>query len=265
MNLHQGKLQNQYTKVNKLSMFARVFAEDLPEDAPVVILVHGLVVASRYLIPTAELLASKYRVYVPDFPGYGNSDKPNEVLELPELADVLCDWMDAVGIKRAILLGNSFGCQIIAEFAIRHRDRIFAAILQGPTIDPHARTLPEQLWHFLLDAPYEKASQFPIQVQDYLAAGLPRIIRTIQIAFSDRIEAKLPYMQIPILVVRGEKDPAVPQKWAEEVVEILPEGKLSIIPDGGHTLNFSKPIELSRVCDEFIQETVANLTTGVAQ
>jgi pimeloyl-ACP methyl ester carboxylesterase len=171
MNLPQGKLQNQYTRVNNLSIFARVFAEDLPQDAPVVILVHGLVLASRYMIPTAELLASKYRVYVPDFPGYGDSDKPDEVLELPELADVLCQWMDAVGIKQAIMLGNSFGCQVIAEFALRHSDRIFAAILQGPTIDPHARNLPEQLWRFALNAPYEKASQLPIQVQDYSAAG----------------------------------------------------------------------------------------------
>lgn len=262
MNLHKGKLQSQYTRVNGLSMFARVFAEDLPQDAPVVILVHGLVLASRYMIPTAELLASKYRVYVPDFPGYGDSDKPDEVLELPELADVLREWMDAVGIRRAIMLGNSFGCQVIAEFAIRHSDRIFAAILQGPTIDPHARTLPEQLWRFALNAPYERSSQLPIQVQDYSAAGLPRVIRTMQIAFNDRIEAKLPSMHIPTLVVRGENDPVVPQKWAQEVVEMLPNGKLKVIPGGGHTLNYSKPVELSRVCDEFIQETVADLITG---
>lgn len=261
MNLHKGKLQNQYATVNGLSMFARVFAEDLSEDAPTVILVHGLIVASRYMISMAELLASKYRVYVPDFPGYGDSDKPDEALELPELADALCQWMDAIGIKRAIMIGNSFGCQIIAEFAIRHGERLVAAILQGPTIDAHARNLPEQLWRFVLNAPYEKASQFPIQVQDYAKAGLPRVIRTIQIAFSDRIEAKLPYIQVPTLVVRGEKDPAVPQNWAEEVVEMLPNGKLRVIPDGGHTLNYSKPVELSRVCDEFIQELVADLKT----
>jgi pimeloyl-ACP methyl ester carboxylesterase len=261
MNLRKGKLQNQYATVNGLSMFARVFAEDLPEDAPTVILVHGLVLASRYMIPTAELLASKYRVYVPDFPGYGDSDKPDEALELPELADALCQWMDAIGIKQAIMLGNSFGCQIIAEFAMRHGERLVATILQAPTIDPHARNLPEQLWRFALNAPYEKASQLPIQVQDYTAAGLPRVIRTIQIALCDRIEAKLPYIQVPTLVVRGEKDPAVPQNWAEEVVEMLPNGKLRVIPEGGHTLNYSKPVELSRVCDEFIQETVADLTT----
>ena len=265
MTLRQGKLQNQSTRVNGLSMFARVFAEDLPEDAPVVILVHGLVLASRYMIPTAELLASKYRVYVPDFPGYGDSDKPDEVLELPQLADVLCQWMDAVGIKQAIMLGNSFGCQIIAEFAIRHSDRLFAAILQAPTIDPRARNLPEQLWRFALNAPYEKASQLPIQVQDYAAAGLPCVIRTMQMAFNDRIEAKLPYMHIPTLVVRGENDSVVPQNWTQEVVEMLPNGKLKIIPGGGHTLNYSKPVELSRVCDQFIQETVADLITGGVQ
>lgn len=150
---------------------------------------------------------------------------------------------------------------MIAEFAIRHSDRLFAAILQAPTIDPHARNLPKQLWRFALNAPLEKASQLPIQVQDYKAAGLPRVIRTIQMAFSDRIEAKLPYMHIPTLVVRGEKDPVVPQNWAEEVVKMLPNGKLIVIPSGGHTLNYSKPVELSRVCDEFIQETVANLIT----
>jgi hypothetical protein len=65
-----------------------------------------------------------------------------------------------------------------------------------------------------LKAPYESASQLPIQVQDYAAAGLPN-------------------------------------------------GKLKVIPDGGDTLNYSKPLELSRVCDEFIQqETVADLTIG---
>ncbi|MFW6264417.1 MAG: alpha/beta fold hydrolase [Cyanobacteriota bacterium] len=262
MTLDKGKLQNQRTKVNNWSIFARVYAEELPEDAPVVILVHGLVLASRYMIPTAELLASKYRVYVPDFPGYGDSDKPDKVLELPELADVLAQWMDAVGIKQAIMLGNSFGCQIIAEFTLRHSERIAGAILQGPTIDPNARSLSEQLWRFALNAPYERASQLPIQVRDYAAAGLPRVIRTIQMAFADRIEAKLPYMTIPTLVVRGDKDPVVPQGWTEEVVRLLPNGKLRIVPEGAHTLNYSKPKELAAICDHFTQEIVADLERG---
>lgn len=77
------------------------------------------------------------------------------MLDLPELADVLCQWMDAVRIERATMLGNSFGCQIIAELAMRHPKRLERAILQGPTVDRHARTLSQQLWRFLLDAPFE--------------------------------------------------------------------------------------------------------------
>ncbi|MEA5515274.1 alpha/beta hydrolase [Nodularia sp. UHCC 0506] len=251
MNLRKGRLQSQYTVVNGLSMHARVSTE--PADAPVVILVHGVVVSSSYMMPTAELLAPDYRVYAPDLPGYGKSDKPKYTLELSELADSLCKWMDAVGIQRATMLGNSFGCQIIVEFAVRYGDRIERAILQGPTIDRHARTLPQQMWRLLLNSPLEDPSQAPLQAYDYWRAGWPRLVRTVQIALADRIEDKLPYMHVPTLVVRGQHDPIVPQQWAEEVVHLLPNARLVVIPGGGHTLNYSRPLELTRVTRAFIE------------
>ncbi len=259
MSLRKGRLQSQYTIVDGLSMHARVSVEELPKDAPVVILVHGVVVSSRYMIPTAELLAPYYRVYAPDMPGYGESDKPQHVLELPELADTLARWMDAVGIEQATMLGNSFGCQIIVEFALRHGDRIERAILQGPTIDRHARNLPQQFWRFMVNAPLEDPSQTPIQVYDYWLAGLPRVARTIQISLSDRIEEKLPYVRVPTLVVRGKEDPVVSQQWAEEVVNLLPDARLVVIPGGGHTLNYSAPLEVSRVTRGFINATESHL------
>ncbi|MDM9382540.1 alpha/beta hydrolase [Chlorogloeopsis sp. ULAP01] len=255
MNLRKGRLESQYTNVDGLWMHSRVSVDVLPQDAPVVILVHGVVVSSRYMIPTAELLAPYYRVYAPDFPGYGESDKPKHVLELPELADTLCRWMDAVRIERATMLGNSFGCQIIAEFAMRHSDRLERAVLQGPTIDRHARNLPQQLWRFILNSPLEDPSQTPIQIYDYWLAGLPRFARTVQIALTDRIETKLPYLRVPTLVVRGKEDPVVSQEWTEEVVNLLPDARLVVIPSGGHTLNYSKPLELSRVTRAFIDAT----------
>ncbi|TVP57762.1 MAG: alpha/beta hydrolase [Nodularia sp. (in: Bacteria)] len=253
MSLYKGRLQSQYTIVNGLSIHARV--SDEPPNAPVIILVHGLVVSSSYMMPTAELLAPDYRVYALDFPGYGKSDKPQHTLELPELAETLCQWMDAVGIQRATMLGNSFGCEIIAEFALCYGDRIERAILQGPTIDRHARTLPQQMWRLLLNSPLEDPSQAPLQAYDYWQAGWQRSFRTVQIALSDRIEDKLPYMHVPTLVVRGKEDPVVPQQWAEEVVHLLPNARLVVIPGGGHTLNYSRPLELTRVTRAFIAAT----------
>ncbi|WP_013323254.1 alpha/beta fold hydrolase [Gloeothece verrucosa] len=261
MNLRKGKLQTQCTIVDGLSIFARVSAEMLPQNAPIIILIHGLILSSRYMIPTAELLAANYRVYALDLPGYGESEKPEKILDLPELADVIARWMDATGIKKATFLGNSMGCQIIAELAMRHPQRIERAILQGPTVDPRGRSLFQQIWRFLLNAPGEDYSQAPIQIQDYWLAGLPRCIATIQIALYDRVEAKLPYLRVPTLVVRGDKDPVVPQQWAQEVVDLLPQGQLKVIAGGAHTLNYSKPLELTQAVEAFIKATESDLIT----
>ncbi len=218
---------------------------------PEIVVVHGLVVASRYMMPVAERL-TPFRVFVPDFPGYGDSDKPLHVLNLPELAEMLRAWMDKLGLQRPSMLGVSFGSQIIAEFAVRYPNRIDRAVLGAPTFDRHARSLQQQLWRFFLNARLENPTELPIQAYDYWLAGIGRIRRSIDIALSDRIEDKLPAMQCPTIVVRGAKDPVVPQHWAEEVTRLLPNGRLAIIPGAGHTINYSNALEFSRIAREFL-------------
>src|SRR5919197_5156962 len=127
------------------AMYARAAAEQAERKLPDVVLVHGLVISSRYMVPTAERLAGVCNVYAVDLPGYGKSAKPARILSLPELADALANWMQAARLQRAHLVGNSFGCQIIVEFALRHAARADRLVLQGPTVDPDARTMPRQL------------------------------------------------------------------------------------------------------------------------
>ena len=74
-----------------------------PMPAPTVVLVHGLVIASAYMVPTAERLAPFCHVYVPDLPGYGKSYKPPLTLTLPRLTDALAEWLDALAIAKAHL------------------------------------------------------------------------------------------------------------------------------------------------------------------
>ena len=126
-------------------MHARVSVDSVPPGRPPVVLVHGLIVSSRYLVPLAARLARDYPVYAPDLPGYGESAKPGRVLNVPELADALAAWMRAVGLDRAALIGNSFGCQILADFGVRYPDRIERAVLLGPTGDPCGRSASRQV------------------------------------------------------------------------------------------------------------------------
>src|SRR5438093_13282072 len=91
-----------------------------------------------------------------------------------------------------------------------------------------------------------------IMLEDYRAAGLRRIRDTIKLALQDRIEDKLPLIKAPTLVVRGEKDPVVPHSWAAKVTALLPHGKLKIIPDAGHTINYSMPAQFAAVTLPFL-------------
>jgi 2-hydroxy-6-oxonona-2,4-dienedioate hydrolase len=107
-----------------------------------VVLVHGLIVSGRYMVPTAELLAAHYRVFVPDLPSFGKSEKPPRTLDVAGLSDSLAAWMGEVGLIRAALVGNPFGCQIIVELAVRHPERVERAVLQGSHDGPPGEDCP---------------------------------------------------------------------------------------------------------------------------
>ncbi len=250
----KGRVAGRWDLVEGLRMHALASLDPVAANSPTVVLVHGLVVSSRYMAPTAARLAPYCRVYAPDLPGFGKSAKPPHVLNLPQLADALAAWMQALGIGTATLLGNSFGCQIVAEFALRHPERIDRAVLVGPTVDPAGRPLLRQVVRWMINGTREPLSLMSILALDYLDAGLRRAVYTLQYMMRDRIEEKLPRLEVPTLVVRGARDPIVPQRWAEVATRLLTRGRLVVIPGAAHTVNYDAPLELVRVVRPFLGE-----------
>ena len=242
-----------WTVVDGLRMHARVAQEAAFEGDPAVVLVHGLVVSGRYMVPTLQRLAPYYRVYAPDLPGFGRSEKPPRALDVSGLSDALAGWMRAAGLEGATLVGNSFGCQIIADLAVRRPGLVGRAVLQGPTMDPAARSVPQQVGRFLLSIPRDSLSLLPIEFLDYLRAGTGRAWRTFRYALQDRIEDRLPAMRIPVLVVRGSRDPIAPQRWAEEVTRLLPEGRLVVVSGAAHAVNYGSPSRFARAIRAFLE------------
>jgi len=168
------------------------------------------------------------------------------------LADVLADWMSIARIKQAVLVGHSFGSQIVAEFALRHPEKIARAVLAAPTFDREARGFFRQFGRLLLDSGNEPFSLVLLAVKSYLKFGFRREARTLQFALKDRIEEKLPQIRIPALVLRGELDTVVPQRWAEEVAALLPNGKLTTISGGTHGVNYNSPRKFAEAIREFL-------------
>src|SRR6187431_3248172 len=83
----------------------------------------------RLVIPA---LAEKFRVIAPDMVGFGYSDRPENVeYGLQTWADQVVGLMDALGIEKASLVGNSFGGSIALRIATLHPDRVNKLVLMG--------------------------------------------------------------------------------------------------------------------------------------
>lgn len=246
-------LESKWVCVAGCSLRYRVSRKPPALDAPALVMVHGLVVSSRYMIPTAEQLVPYYRVYIPELPGFGKSEKPDHNQNLDQMADTLAEWMTSVGLSQAVLLGNSLGCQIIARFAMRYPQRLQAAVLVGPTMDARARTAHQEIGRWLVNSVFEPRSLYPIVLLDFMDIGFRRFAATFRYGLRDRIETYLPQMHLPTLVVRGSRDTVVPQHWAEEVTRLLPQGQFVMIPGVAHDVNYNSPVKLADVVREFVR------------
>ena len=220
--------------------------------AETIVLVHGLALSHRYMMPTALLLARDFRVHLPDLPGFGDSAHPRGVLDVNGLADALAAWMETAGISRAALLGNSFACQVILALAGRHPERVESCILQGPTAPPEERSWFWQAVRWQQNQRYNPPELGPISWGDYRRAGYLRSLRTFRLSLLDRPEDRLARVSVPTLVVRGQHDPICNAGWAERVAGQLPNGRLVVIPKVAHTLVFTAAEQLAAVTRQFL-------------
>jgi 2-hydroxy-6-oxonona-2,4-dienedioate hydrolase len=243
-----------WTRASGFHIHARVI-DSAPPSSPTVVLVHGLGVSSRYMIPTLRALGRDCRVYAPDLPGYGRTAGPRDALDIKRLADVLDAWLDAAGLGAPdVLLGNSMGCQTLVDLAVRKPSRVRRLVLVGPTMDARARTAWQQFGRLVVDSFREAPSQPFLVAYDYAAFGLRRFRQTFYYAIADRIEDKLPHVEAPTLVVRGELDPIVPQDWAADIARRLRRSRLAVVPGAAHTVNYMAPDALADLVRAFLRD-----------
>ncbi len=193
----------------------------------------------------------------PDLPGFGRTKGPPDALDVRGLSRALADWLRVTDRKGAVLVANSTGCQVVVDMAVHAPDLLGPVILNGPTMDRHARSAARQAARLLVNGRFEPPSLGLIIASDYLRCGLRRYLATLHYKLADPIERKLPLVSSPAIVARGGRDPIVPHHWAAEAAELLPFGRLVEVPGAGHTLNYSAPHDLARMTRELLDAAPA--------
>jgi 2-hydroxy-6-oxonona-2,4-dienedioate hydrolase len=257
------ELVSLWSDVDGCTVHAR--ASHLPQrvaSLPVVC-VHGFGISSSYFVPAAELLAAEFNVYAPDLPGHGRSQTPAKSLDIPQMADVLVRWMDMVGLRRASLVGNSMGCQIAVDAAVRYPDRIARLVLIGPTMDPRALNLLELFRRFAVGGMHERSSLNKYLIADYSRMAL-RLIPELRFMLRDRIENKLLHVRASSILVRGENDPIAPQDWVEKVGRMVHAERIVVIPGWGHAVHFSAAQQVVSAITPFLRANAgSNAASGL--
>jgi pimeloyl-ACP methyl ester carboxylesterase len=212
-----------------------------------VVLLHGLGLSSRYLVPLGRRLAALgHEVLAPDLPGFGRSPR-DPGLRWPGGPDVatqtahLLAWLDARGVGRAIFFGNSTGSQVAVELAARYPERVDRVVLSGPTPDPRYRRPWKQYPQVLRNMVFEVPTLSALFQVEYASTGVARMVQQLVRSADDPLERRLPDVAAPTLVVRGRHDRTLDDAWAEQVTRLLPDGRLVVIEGAAHNAHWSAP------------------------
>lgn len=260
-----------------------------PPDAPPVVMLHGLGATNASLLPTLWDLATEYRVLAPDLPGHGSSAAPYGSYDARFFARWLHDYLDAVGVGSAVLLGNSLGGRIALEIALLEPDRVDALVLLAPAVAfrrlrqfvpvvrlarPEAAALPLPMTRGMarvtLRRMFSQPARLTPQSYDAAAGEFVRVYKkaAYRVAFFSSLRQiylddafgdegfwrRLPSLRTPALFVWGERDRLVPAGFARHVAAALPDARSVVLPDCGHVPQFELPDVTHAYVREFLSE-----------
>lgn len=254
-----------------------------PEDAPVVVLVHGFSVPFFIWDPTFEGLSEAgFRVLRYDLYGRGFSDRPHVHYDTTLFDRQLVELLDALGIKSCLaVFGLSMGGVIAANFAVRHLERIKKLILVDPAGFPIefpgvfklllVPGLGEILFGMMSGKTLEKAmaDDFydPNHVRSFVDKYRPpmqykgfrrALISTIRSGVAENgmdIYRQLGKMESPpVMLVWGEQDMTVPFKFSKVLISLIPRIHFIPIPESGHIPHYEHSSQVTPHFLRFLNE-----------
>lgn len=221
-----------------------------PAGGQPVVLVHGLGVrAEEWAALAPYLVRAGYRVYMPDLPGYGRSQKPADFsYSLHDEAAMVIGFMDALGLTRVDLGGWSMGGGIVQHVAFDRPDRIRKLILfdavglkEPPQFDTRLFTPENADQLFQLQT---LLSPHPVQLPGFIVRDVLKVSHrnewVVKRAIASMLTGKdatdriLPQLKVPVLIVWGSADRVFPVSQARTMHRLVPQSELDIVPGCGH-------------------------------
>jgi non-heme chloroperoxidase len=223
------------------------------------------------------LLSPSYHAFAPDQRGHGNSDKPACCYTADDYAADVDAFMEAVGIEKTTLVGDSSGGLIAQRVALDYPHRVSRLVLIGsPTTlvnNEAVRELGEQMLAELEDPiPPEFVREFVLGTiyypvpEEFLAGVVSESLKVPAHVWRDYYEgvvltvddtARLGEIGVPTLILWGEEDTLLPREEQERRAAAIPNATLRVYPETGHLAHWVRPEWVVRDLQAFLKETAA--------
>ena len=268
---------------------------------PPTLLIHGGNSVAAAWSPLLKELEADLHLYAPDRPGCGLSDAVDYATVGDFRAHAIAfvrSTLDALGLQRAHVIGNSMGGFWALLFALAYPERVDRLVMLG---EPAGASRTPQWRHRVLATPFlnrllyatklrperartrqqlravvahpERLSEEFLEVV-HAAAVLPgaqrawlsmvervaRPGRRVDLTYSLRPE--LARLHTPVLLVWGEQDPVAPV-WGQQLVDTLPNARLVVLPETGHLPWLDEPERVAALVLEFLcSSSASNVPAG---
>lgn len=234
--------------------------------APLVLL-HGAAGADRWL-PVMDKLAKQFDVIVPEHPGYGGSEIPDWLDTVADLAVFYIDFLAALDLAKAHLVGFSLGGWIAAELAIRTTQRLASlTLVDAPGIrvagveqvDPFATNEQQSIRDLFHDQALAEQMIANVLTPETEDTRLRNQLATAKLSWQPRfydphLEKWLGRIDVPTLIVWGANDRLFPKEFAHAWQMRIPGARLAVIEACGHLPQVEQKDAFVSALQDFISE-----------
>lgn len=262
------------------------YTDEGPDDAPVIILIHGFPFNKAMWNKQVDMLIETYRVIAYDIRGFGNSEAGTADFSIELFVNDLIDLMDTLKIETAMLCGLSMGGYIALNAMEIFPKRFSALILcdtnciadtpevkekrmksieniQEKGLEQYANDSVKTL--FAPESFVTNKEKIEVIKEMIMGTSVPTISKTL-IALSRRKETctNLHRISIPVLIVVGKEDQVTPPDAARMMQKSIKGSILKIIEHAGHLSNIENSYEFNIQLEKFVS-SVSNYSLNRGQ
>jgi pimeloyl-ACP methyl ester carboxylesterase len=199
-------------------------------------------------LPSMARLAKKFDVVAPEHPGFGQSDTPEWLDTIADLANFYLDFLDQLDLRGVHLVGSSLGGWIAAEIAVRNPSRLASLTLIGSAgihvdgvaqVDTFLCSEEQRIRHLFYDEELAEAVVASSERPEVEDAAFRNRTTTAKLAWHPRnhdphLRKWLHRIKVPTLLVWGADDQLFPPDYAFAFQQLIPCAKVVVIPRCGH-------------------------------